>query len=101
LCEAFIKHKPREDDISLSRLFPDWDVDTKGKYDEIKKARSRLEAAYGDDDDLKSHHFAFNKLVMHATTRRGAYGLYDQAFADLTPIIDEIIRHIESLTRYM
>jgi hypothetical protein len=100
LCSVFIEYKPRKDDIRLSRLFPDWDAETNGKYAEIEKARSRLKAAYGDHNDPNSHHFAFNKLVMHATTHRGAYGLYDQAFADLMPIIEEIIRHIECLKSY-
>jgi hypothetical protein len=104
LCEVFLslstKKKPWPDDIRLSGLFSDWDTDTSGKFDKIKNAVSRLDSAYGNDQDQNSHHFAFNKLVIHSTRHRGAYGIYDQAFHDLEPIIREIVGHIEALTGY-
>jgi hypothetical protein len=107
LCEMFLwsvpsktgkPKQPRPDDITLPGLFPDWS--TNSKYDQIKNEVSNLNRAYGEHDDQNAHNFAFNKLVMHSTRNRGAYGIYDQAFADLEPIIRKVVGHVESLTDY-
>lgn len=95
LCGVFLEDNPRKDDIVLSQLFPDW---ADAKYKTIRAAVSRLREAYGDKKAASSHQFAFNKMVMHTTNVRGAYGLYHKPLSDLEPIIREIVSEIESLT---
>jgi hypothetical protein len=94
LCEAFLEYKPKDDDIRLSRQFYDWDTDSSGKFSAIKAAVDRLRSAYSP------YRVAFNKMVMHSTKLRRASGIYDHAFADLEPILREIVGHIESLMGY-
>jgi len=108
LCVVFLDGDgAREDDIVLycktrpqekmpRVLFPDWEAND-ADYKEIKEAVSKLRDAYGDDNKPGTCRYAFNKMAMHATKHRGAYGVYDDALRSLEPIIREIVGHIESL----
>jgi hypothetical protein len=107
LCGVFLDgDRAREDDIVLyckprsqakmpRVLFPDWEANH-ADYKEIKEAVSKLRDAYGDDKPGTCR-YAFNKMAMHTTKHRGAYGVYDDALRLLEPILHEIVGHIESL----
>jgi hypothetical protein len=94
LCGVFLD-EPRDDDIGLSTLFSD--LRTNPLYTKLNGSVSRLRMIYGDSKTPGSHRHSFNKMVMHSTELRGAYGLYDKPLSDLEPVIREIVSEIESL----
>jgi hypothetical protein len=95
LCEIFLpKAKSRCDDIQLSRLFPDWDKDT--KYDRIKGIIEDLEGRYGTGKK-RGHCWNFNKMMAHSTIHRGNHYDYTPALRDLRPVIQKIIDEIGCL----
>jgi hypothetical protein len=70
LCEVFLPGgNPQPDDITLTRLFPDWG--TNPKYDRAKDLiNPDLDAAYGKSNTPGTPRFDFNKRVAHSTTHR-------------------------------
>jgi hypothetical protein len=93
VCAVFLDDDPR--DLTVSQLFDDWEFQP--RYAKIKDAIGRLKAAFGIAKDPASHRSVLNRMVMHATKYRGAYGMYDTVLTDLYPIICEIGAQIESL----
>lgn len=93
LCEVFLDPWKRDDDIRLVTLFPDYPNDP--KYRNLELAVKSLRDIYGEG--AGSPRQTFNELVMHTTSVRGAYGVYDRAMDALRPVILNIVREIESL----
>jgi hypothetical protein len=82
LCGVFLD-EPRDDDIGLSTLFPD--LRTNPGYTKLSDSVSRLRTIYGESKTPGSHRHRFNKMVMHSTVIRGAYGLYDKPLSEIEP----------------
>jgi hypothetical protein len=94
LCDLFAGSS-KKDDITLQDLFPDFYTNHQ-KYASLRSMKKRLDRVYGNDVP-NTYHWAFNKLVMHATKLRDGFGIYTKALNDLEKILRVVIDEVERL----
>jgi hypothetical protein len=85
-----------DDDIRPEALLSDWNMNTTGAYDDIKRRCGELGRLYGNREKEGSPCRIFNKMLAHPTSLRGMSYDYTVTlkfmWAILDPIISEFLR---------
>jgi hypothetical protein len=95
LCDVFLSRGLGDDDIKLSRLFPDWY--SHNRYGRIKGRINALRRLYGSAQQEGSDCWVFNKMMAHPTAHRGKSYDYTEILQRLQPAIEDVIAEIERL----
>ncbi len=95
LCDVFLDHAKRSDDIALSHLLSGWPNDARCR--DMRAMHDKLKSRYGKPNDPASPCRNFNKRLAHSTSHRGSEYDYRNILNELHPLIGDMIRELESL----